>query len=41
LIATNKLAATKASGIAKLPTKILKIEAPIISETLAPSSMYL
>jgi hypothetical protein len=41
LIATNKLAATKASGIAKLPTKILKIEAPIISETLAPSSRYL
>ena len=35
LIATNKLAATKASGIAKLPTKILKIEAPIISESLA------
>ena len=27
--AINKLAATKASGIDKLPTKILKIAAPI------------
>ena len=35
LIAINKLAATKASGIDKLPTKILKIAAPIISESLA------
>jgi hypothetical protein len=35
LIAINKLAATKASGIDKLPTKILKMAAPIISESLA------
>jgi hypothetical protein len=35
LIAINKLAATKASGIDKLPKKILKMAAPIISESLA------
>jgi hypothetical protein len=35
LIAINKLAATKASGMDKLPTKILKMAAPIISESLA------
>ena len=33
--AINKLAATKASGIDKLPTKSLKMAAPIISESLA------
>ena len=35
LIAINKLAATKASGIDNLPTKILKIAAPIVADSLA------